>query len=314
MKRLIVGLVILSVSAMGAFAGGQGEADELSVGLVNINLEALFFNEIYDGAQDAADENGIELVHFDGQNDPGRQVEGIEDLTARGVDAIIIVAIDVDGVIPALEDAKALGIPVVAIDAEVQNPPADTFVGVGNYDAAYEHGEFIASFIEDEYDGSAQVGIVGALNSFIQNQRQDGFRDALVDSGLDIDILNITDGQNQQEIAMQASEDLVTANPEMDLVFATGEPALIGAVAAAESAGYQDDILITGWDLSVQAIRGIDEGFVHAVVQQDPYTFGARGVELALELAAGESVDETVFIPTTIVTQENIDDFRATFE
>ena len=82
--------------------------------------------------------------------------------------------------------------------------------------------------------GSAKVGIVGALNSFIQNQRLDGFKEA-ASAGGSVKFLDTVDGQNIQDVALTAAENLMTANPDMNALYATGEPALIGAISAVTS-------------------------------------------------------------------------------
>ncbi len=71
-----------------------------------------------------------------------------------------------------------------------------------------------------------------------------------------------------------------------------------------------DKVKVFGWDLTAQAIKGIDEGWVVAVVQQDPYQEGVAGVESILKLKKGETVPASIDIPVTIVTKENVDKFR----
>lgn len=284
-----------------------------SIGLVTINLQALFFNQINDGAQAAADELGADLQIVDANNDPARQVQAIETFVTQQVDAIIVVAIDVEGIKPALSSASDAGIPSVAIDAEVEVPPASAFIGVDNLGAGTEIGEYTATYISENFPDGAQVGVVGALNSFIQNQRRDGFTEVLAGTE-GVEVLPAVDGQNVQETALTAAENLVTANPGIDIIYATGEPALIGVVAAVEAQGLTDSVKVIGWDLTTQSVRGIDEGFVQAVVQQDPYQEGYEAVRATIALANGESIEEQILIPITIVTQDNVDEFRELFE
>ena len=284
-----------------------------SIGLVTINLQALFFNQINDGAQTAADELGAELQIVDANNDPARQVQAIETFVTQQVDAIIVVAIDVEGIKPALSAASEAGIPSVAIDAEVEVPPASAFIGVDNLGAGVEAGEYTATYISENLPDGAQVGIVGALNSFIQNQRRDGFVQTL-ESADGVEILPAVDGQNVQETALTAAENLVTANPGIDLIYATGEPALIGVIAAVEAQGLTESVKVIGWDLTSQAVRGIDEGFVQAVVQQDPYQEGYEAVRASIALANGEEIEPQILIPIAIVTTDNVDEYRKLFE
>lgn len=282
--------------------------------LVTINQQALFFNQINDGAKAAAAAAGADLVIFDANNVPTAQNTAIENYITQKVDGIILVAIDVNGVKPAITEAKKAGIPVVAIDAQIPDGDNVAFIGVDNTAAGEEIGKFYADYVKANMGGEATVGVVGALNSFIQNQRLDGFKKAVEASGQKISFLDTVDGQNVQEVALGAAENLMTANPTMKTLYATGEPALIGAVSAVESQGRQGDVKVFGWDLTAQAVKGIDEGWVAAVVQQDPAGEGKAAVEALAKLKKGETVEPIINIPVTVVTKENVDQFRGMFK
>lgn len=285
-----------------AAAGETGEG--LTVGLVTINLQALFFNQINEGAQRVADELGAELEIFNANNDPVEQNNAIESYIQDEVDALIVLAIDTEGIIPALEQAQEAGIPVVAVDAIVDSPAVATQVGTDNEGAGAHMGEFLL----EASGGEGEVGIVGALNSTIQNVRQRGFEDAVTAGGLTI--ANVVDGQNVQEEALTAAENLITANPDMEYAYATGEPALIGLVSAVQSQEAQDRVQVVGWDLSDPALDGLEAGWVIGVVQQDTFRFGEEGMRAAVALANGESVESEIPIDTFTVTPENVDEYR----
>jgi len=295
-------------------ASMMGSALAETFALVNINQQALFFNQINDGAQKAADAAGAKLVIFNANNVPTAQNDAIENYITQKVDGIILVAIDVNGVKPAITAAKAAGIPVIAIDAQIPDGDNVAFVGVDNTKAGEDIGKFYADYVKASMGGKATVGVVGALNSFIQNQRLDGFKKAVTDSGLDVKFLDTVDGQNVQETALSASENLMTANPGMTTLYATGEPALLGAVSALTSQGRTGDVKVFGWDLTKQAIQGIDEGWVTAVVQQDPAGEGSAAVDALMKLKKGEKVEPIINVPITIVTKENVEKFRSMFK
>ncbi|UVK54793.1 substrate-binding domain-containing protein [Mesorhizobium sp. AR02] len=308
--KLFVGCA--AVVAICSTAMGSALADTFA--LVNINQQALFFNQINEGAQKAADAAGAKLVIFNANNVPSAQNDAIETYITQKVDGIILVAIDVNGVKPAITAAKAAGIPVVAIDAQIPNGDNVSFIGVDNTKAGADIGKFYADYVKTEMGGKAKIGIVGALNSFIQNQRLDGFKKAVTDSGEAITFLDTVDGQNVQETALSASENLMTANPDMTTLYATGEPALLGAVSAVTSQGRTGDVKVFGWDLTKQAVQGISDGWVVAVVQQDPAGEGKAAVEALAKLKKGEKVDPIINIPVTIVTKKNVDQYRAMFK
>ena len=291
-----------------------GAANATTIALVTINQQALFFNQVNDGAKAAADKNGVTLVVFNANNQAAAQNSAIEDYITQKVDGIILVAIDVNGVKPAVSDAKKAGIPVVAIDARIPDGDNAAFIGVDNKGAGEEIGKFFAEYVKSSMGGSAKIGIVGALNSFIQNQRLDGFKAAVQAGAPNVKFLDTVDGQNIQDVALSASENLMTANPDMNALYATGEPALVGAISAVTSQQRTDKVKVFGWDLTAQAIKGIDEGWIVAVVQQDPYQEGQAGVETILKIKKGEKINPSIDIPVTIVTKENVDKFRDLFK
>jgi len=283
-----------------------------TVGLVLINLQARFFNELRAGAEKAAAEAGVDVKVIDGNNDPARQVQGVESLVTQRAAAIVVVAVDPEGIKSAVAAARDAGIPVIGVDARVSVPPARAFVGVDNRGAGAQAGRDLVRLVNETLGGSARIGIVGAFNSLIQNERRDGFLDA-VRASPGIVIGGTVDSRNVQEQALAAAENLLTANEKLDFVYATGEPALIGAIAAVESQGRTDRVRIIGWDLSPQAIRGLRQGFVHAVIQQDAPQQGYQAVVAALKLLRGDAVPEQTFIPITVVTRSNVDRFEHLF-
>jgi ribose transport system substrate-binding protein len=310
MRLAMTRLGLIGIAAT-AFLSAQA-ANAQTVALVTINQQALFFNQINDGAKQAADKAGAKLVIFNANNVAAAQNSAIEDYVAQKVDGIVLIAIDVNGVKPAVTAAKNAGIPVVAIDARIPDGDNAAFIGVDNKGAGEQIGKYFADYAKNKMGGSAKVGIVGALNSCIQNQRLDGFKAAAQGEG--VKFLDTVDGQNIQDVALTAAENLMTANPDMNALYATGEPALVGAISAVTSQQGTGKVKVFGWDLTAQAIKGIDEGWIVAVVQQDPFQEGVAGVETVLKIKKGETVNPSIDIPVTIVTKDNVDKFRSLFK
>ncbi|HEX6014397.1 MAG TPA: substrate-binding domain-containing protein [Geminicoccaceae bacterium] len=301
---LFVAACALTVTALPALAA------EPTIALVQINQQALFFTQMNEGAEKKAKELGAKLVIFNANNDPAAQNNAIETYIADKVDGLVVVAIDTNGIMPAVEAAAAAGIPVAAVDAILPPGPQIAQVGVDNEAAGRAIGEHFLKVS----GGKAKLGIVGALNSTIQNVRQKGFED-IVKTAPGINMAGVVDGRNVQDNAMSAAESLMTANPDLTAIYATGEPALLGAVAAVESQGRQADVKIVGWDLTASAIKGIDAGYVVGVVQQDPAGMGAAAVEAAFEAITNKPTStQTIAVPITIVTKENVEPYRAVFK
>ena len=306
-------LASAAIAASFGIASASVQAAEPTVGLVQINQQALFFTQMNEGAQKKAKELGVNLVIFNANNDPAAQNNAIETYIAQKVDGLVVVAIDTNGIMPAVQAAGEAKIPVVAVDAILPAGPQVAQVGVDNALAGKMMGEEFLKIVKSDMGGTAKVGVVGALNSSIQNVRQKGFEDVVAKAD-GITMAGVVDGRNIQDNAMAAAENLLTANPDLTAIYATGEPAMVGAVAAVESQGRQADVKVVGWDLTGSVIKGIDDGYVVGVVQQDPAAMGAAAVEAAFKASKGEPVEKSIAVPVTIVNKSNVEPYRAIFK
>ncbi len=287
--------------------GQAGEdAADCVIGMTQINQTATFFTQMNEGAQEAAKEAGCELQIANANNDSAKQNSDIENFVSQQVTGLIVVAIDVNGVLPALKQATSEGIRTVAIDAELEEGAVDTFVGVDNEAAGAEAGQWV---VDEGLAEGADYGVVDARSSFIQNQREDSFREVV--DGAGATFAQAVDGKNVQEQAATAAQNLVTAQPDLDFVYTTGEPATVGAVAALDPKG---DTKVIGWDLTAEVIAGIDSGLVTAVVQQDPRQEGIEAVNELVAILDGAEPAGFIDVPIAIVTTENVDPYREIFE
>lgn len=304
----------VAASALLAGSGAALAQDKPTFALIQINQQALFFTQMNEGAQKAADAAGANLVIFNANNDPAAQNNAIENFIQQKVNGLIVVAIDTNGIMPAVNAADAAGIPVVAVDAVLPaDGPQKAQIGVDNEGAGKMIGEHFLKVVKSDMGGKAKLGIVGALNSTIQNIRQKGFED-VVKTDSNVTMAGVVDGRNVQDSALSAAENLITANPDLTAIYATGEPALLGAVAAIESQGKQGQVKLVGWDLTASAIKGIDGGYVVGVVQQDPAGMGAAAVDALMKIHGGGTVEKSISVPITIVTKENVEPYRAVFK
>jgi ribose transport system substrate-binding protein len=272
--------------------------------MVQINQTAAFFTEMNRGAEEAAAEVGCELTISNANNDSAKQASDIENFITQGVTGLIVVAIDVNGVLPGVQAAMAAGIKVIAVDAKLEDGSYDTFVGVDNEAA----GALMGQWAVDNGYAEGSYGVVGAKNSFIQNQREDSFR-AVVD-GAGATFTQSVSGDNVQEQAADAAVNLITAQPDLNFIYTTGEPATVGVVAGL---GENSSTKVIGWDLTSEVIAGLDSSTVVGVVQQDPYQEGIEAVKEIFALLGGAAAKGFIDVPIVIVTTDNVDPFRAIF-
>lgn len=307
-RKVVTGALVVVVAAGcggGASPGSGSGKPKCVIGMTQINQTAVFFTQMNEGATEAAKAAGCQLTIANANNDSAKQNNDIENFVAQKVTGLIVVAIDVNGVLPAVKAARDKGIKVVAIDAKLQDGSVDTFVGVDNAKAGAQIGQYAE---QHGFTSGVTYGVVDAKNSFIQNQREDNFRKVVDAAGAKY--TQSVSGDNVQEKAATAAQNLVTSQPGLNFIYTTGEPATVGAVAALKG---KSSPKIIGWDLTKEVIGGIDSGICVAIVQQNPKQEGVEAINELKSLIDGGTAKGFIDVPITIVTKSNVDAFRPIF-
>ena len=233
-KRLLAGTTLAAL-ALATVLPAATVAQDKSICMVTFSLQIAYFQNSVEGAQMAADELGVDLTVLDPQADTGRQVTQVEDCLSRQPDAIIVDPIESSSLTGVLGEAFEAGIPVATLDTPVDSPAIVTWIGMDQYSASNTFGQFVAGYIIGALDGEAQVGIMLASTE-VQLLRRDGFVDALA-AVPGAEVVAEGDGRNILERATAEAEDMLTANPGINVIYATGDPQLQGALAAGEAQG-----------------------------------------------------------------------------
>jgi ribose transport system substrate-binding protein len=309
--RLVAVLTVASL-ALAACSSGSTAAPSSAVGgkactigMTQINQTAVFFTQMNEGANQAAKDAGCTLSIANANNDSAKQNSDIEAFVSQGVTGLIVVAIDVNGVLPAVKAARDKGIKVVAIDATLEDGKVETFVGVDNAKAGEQIGKWV---VDNGLAKDKTYGVVDARNSFIQNQREDAYKKVVDAAGAKY--TQSVSGDNVQEKAAAAAQNLVTAQANLNVVYTTGEPATVGAAAALAK---NTTTKIVGWDLTKEVIACVDSGLCVAIVQQDPKQEGIEAVKELKSLINGGAAKGFIDVPITIVTKANVEPYRAVF-
>lgn len=157
---------------------------------------------------------------------------------------------------------------------------------------------------EQAGEGANAVIIYGQEGDNTSNMRREGYQAACDEAG--VTVLDALSGQNTTDGATKTMEDLLNAYPDqIDIVLCHNDDTAIGAMNACKSAGV-DDMIIVGFDGNASAVDLILAGeMVKATVAQQPYEMGYQAVEAALKAIKGETVEEVINAPVTVVTAEN---------
>lgn len=282
-------------------------ASATTVCFVTFSLQIAYFQSSVAGGQKAADELGIELLVLDPQADAARQVTLLEDCVARSVDGIVVDPIESGALTGALDEAASAGIPVAVLDTPIQNPAVITNIGVPQYEASYTFGQFVAGYIIGAMGGNAKIGVMLASTE-VQLLRRDGFVAALA-AVPSAEIVATGDGRNILERATSEAEDMLTANPDIDVIYATGDPQLQGGLAAGASQGK--DIAFFGWDdIPEPFIAPLEDGRIVGFLKQKPDVGGETAVRYLAQAIAGDAVPAQFSYNPDVVTKFNLEEFR----
>lgn len=271
MRKLALVIVAALVSA--------GFAQTIGLSLSTLNNP--FFVEVRDGAQQAADELGFELIVTDAQDSVSNQISNIEDLLQRGVDVLIVNATDSDAVVPAVMEANSRGVPVVAVDRGINGGTLAYFIASDNLAGGRMAGEFICERLGGQ---GAVVELEGIPGASAARERGQGFNEAMAAcEGVQV-VARQTANFNRAE-GLSVMENILVAQPEIDAVFAHNDEMALGALQAIQASGR--DILVVGFDATDDAVAAVEACTMAATVAQQPALLGAEAVR-----AAGTIVNE----------------------
>ncbi len=297
-----------AVAAAGALAAsGAATAQDRTICFVTFSLQIAYFQSSVAGGKKAAEDLGVELIVLDPQADAGRQVTQVEDCISRNVDAIVVDPIESTSLIGVIAEAGERNIPVATLDTKVDSPHVVTLIGVPQYEASYTFGQFVAGWIIGKLGGTAKIGIMLA-SSEVQLARRDGFVDALK-AVPGAEVVATGDGRNILERSTAEAEDMLTANPDINVIYATGDPSLQGGLAAAEAQGR--DIAFFGWDdIPEPFIKPLEDGRIVGFLKQKPAVGGETAVRLLVDHLDGKEITSRFSYNPDVVTTFNLDSYR----
>ena len=288
-------------------AGSTSAGVPRTICMTTFSLQIGYFQSSVAGAQKAADELGVKLVVQDPQADAGKQVTLIEDCLSMKPDALIVDPIESSSLAGVLKEAADKGIPVATLDTPVDSPAIVTWIGVPQYEASYGFCEFMGGWIIGKLNASAKIGIMLASTE-VQLARRDGCVAALA-AVPGAKVVAEGDGRNILERATAEAEDMLTAHPDINVIYATGDPQLQGGLAAAAAQGR--DIAFFGWDdIPEPFLKPLEEGRIVGFMKQKPDVGGYTAVTLLNDHLNGKTIPARFTYNPDVVTQGNVEKFK----
>ncbi|MBF9023084.1 substrate-binding domain-containing protein [Rhodobacterales bacterium FZCC0069] len=299
-SKLKLNLKLASVAVAAALIGSAANAQDV-IGYITKSATNAGWMMINQGAEDAAAEEGVTLVAVGPsfQGDLSSQLEVFENLVAQGAAAIAVAPVDSAGIAPAVNDAMAAGIPVVAVDTGVSGAEVTSFVATDNYAVAKVQGAVAATLIDD---GQPIIYVTGNQAQSTGQERRNGFIEGFSAARPNSEILEVPTEWNSQE-AQEGVEAILNSRQDIAMVANAWDGGTMGAIAALRNLGYgAGDVKLVGFDGASDAIVAMREGWVHANTAQMLYQMGYQGIRAAAAAARGETVSPRIDTGFFLVT------------
>ncbi len=303
MKKLLIVLLVAAFLIPSASIFAQ-KSD--TIVFIPKSTDVTYWLFLRKGAADKGKELGYKL-DYQGvarESEIAGQVSLVSNIAASKPAGILMAATDAKALVPPVEAAIKAGVPIIMVDSGVDSDAPYASITTDNYDGAYQSGKLLAEMI----GGKGKVINLGiTAGSETGMQRSDGFIDAIKEFP-DITLLPVQWTAAEAATSMNITSDLLTANPDVNGIFSAAASIAAGAAQALKAKGLDKKIKLVTFDPSPEVLPLFEDGTIHAIIAQDPYQMGYRGVEFLDTVIKGGTIEEKkIQIPVYIITPENYD-------
>lgn len=297
--------LLCSLAAILILAGCGGSRKKV-IGVVPKGTSHLFWVSVQAGAMAAGHDLGVEVL-WNGpatETEYSRQIEIVDSMIARHVDGLALAAQDRTALDASLDRAARAGIPVTVFDSGVDSTNYMTFVATNNYAAGQMAARKLAGLLHDRGNIAMVLHVPGSSSTM---ERERGFEDSMAKDFPQIHILQKQYGMSDRSKAMSAAENILTAHPDLDGIFASTEPSSVGTALALKSRGLAGKIKFVAFDASEDMVRDLREGTIDALVAQDPFRIGYEAVRTLVDKLHGKTPPKRIDLSARVITRPDLE-------
>ncbi|MHB1443521.1 MAG: substrate-binding domain-containing protein [Candidatus Humimicrobiaceae bacterium] len=258
--------------------------------------EDQFMKLLEKGYIDAAKDAGVKCLTGNTANDQSKEVELINTYLAQKVNGLAIAPLDPKTSGPMLKKANDAGMKIAVTNVELSDAPyivAD--YTSSNKNIGQTTGKAAAKFIQEKLGGKANIAILQfkSLLPVQSGDRVNGFLEELK-SLPGVKVVADQDAWLQDK-AIAVAGDILTANKDIDIIYAANEGGTIGATMAVKNAGLAGKVFTFGTDASEQLVSMLKDpdNILQAITGQDPYNQGYKAMDTLIKALKGEDVSAT---------------------
>jgi ribose transport system substrate-binding protein len=276
------------------------------IGVVPKATSHLFFVSIHAGVHAAEQEFGVEVL-WNGpreETEYSRQIEIVDSMVARRVDALAISATDHAALVRPVKRAMDAGIPVTVFDSGLDLTGYVTFVATDNYGAGQTAARKLAELVHGKGKVAELMHKPGGMST---GDRERGFEEVMAKEFPAITIVARQYGMADRAKSRDAAEDILTAHPDLDGMFASAEANSIGAIQAIKTRGFSGKIKLVTFDSSEAHIEAIKDGTIDVMLVQDPYKIGYEAVHSLVMKLNGQTPPQTMDLAVHVIRKQDLE-------
>src|SRR3989440_3054285 len=301
-RGVLVGLALLAAPAM-TVPPLLAQSEKITIGVALAQDDNPLYILMLKGIRARAQELGWEVATVSSNEDKLKQINGVQDLVARGVKAVLISPIDAVGVNAAYDAAAQAKIPIVSLARGSSSPNQTIHVAMDEK----QIGRDIAEWTAKRLGGKGQVAmLLGPSGAPTFRNLGDGYTEVMAKHP-DIRIVVKTDGPLTRERGVKHAEDALVANPDLAAIYTANDDVALGAMQAVLARHRVGKTLVTGMNGVPPALRAVKDGNVAMTVELNPVEWGRLGVDVLATYLKGEKIEPRVFIKHVIIDSSNID-------
>jgi len=283
----------------------KGPDEHLKFALVPKGTTHEFWQTVKAGAEAAAKEMNAEIL-FNGpskENSVPEQMDIVRNYATQEVDGVAVAATDKSALVAPVKELLAKGIPVVVVDSAIEPDPSFSFIATDNVAAARLAAEEMGRLL----NGKGKVAVLNfKKGSGTSDEREQGFLEGIKKfPGIEIVTQEYT--ESDVGMAVDKTESILSAHPELDGLFASNEPNVIGASKVLENRGKAGRVKLVGFDAAEAEIQGLQKGTVQALIVQDPFKMGYEGIKALVQIVRSQGKPEKrIDTGAKVVTKDNM--------
>ena len=309
-KKIVLILLALLLITSLAFAGGGKATKEKAEEEIVIAYTGFpggltpFWAQMTQYVKEEAETLGVTLLDMSPtQADAAMQKDSVDNAINRGVDGIIIGAVDNRAFGESLDNAAAKGIFCVAVDTAIDHPHISALAQTDNLASARLLGQYIVDHTPTK--GKALI-LGGTLGHQTGDARRDGVRQVLEANGFEV-IFRACNWDDR--LAYETAINELGAHPDIVVVFGAWDPGALAGLAAVKEKGLMNKIKVYGFDGLPPAIKSIQNGELTATIKQDNKQMAQVIMRSLVAQIEGQETVKKLLIDGFVIDSSNADQF-----